>query len=163
MLWKAGCLLTGVWSGQLGPHACPLCPAEIPIWLGCSGVGWADSVGPLPTGLTSSPGFLCLSSHGVCSWQACSELPRCPSGLEGWLCPWYTSARVHSQMTIQGAWLEIYSSPPTSKGLHSQSGETLTEWYTLGFHRKSLKAPVFFYGMRQTLWSSWQHVLKFKL
>ena len=24
MLWKAGCLLTGVWSGQLGPHACPL-------------------------------------------------------------------------------------------------------------------------------------------
>lgn len=24
MLWKAGCLLTGAWSGQLGLHACPL-------------------------------------------------------------------------------------------------------------------------------------------
>ena len=120
MLWKAGCLLTGVWSGQLGPHACPLCQAEIPIWLGCSGWGGADGVGPPPTGLTSSLASLPLPVMESALGRPVSELPRCPSGLEGWLCPWCTSARVHSQMTIQGAWLEIYSSPPTSKGLHSQ-------------------------------------------
>ena len=109
MLWKAGCLLTGVWSGQLGPHACPLHQVGAPIWLGCSGWGGAEGVGPSPTGLTSSLDSLPLPVMESALGRPVSELTPCPSGMEGWLCPWYTSARVHSQMTIQGVWLEIYS------------------------------------------------------
>lgn len=89
-----------------------------------------------------------------------SELTPCPSGMEGWLCSWYTSARVHSQR-IQGMWLEIYSTHQLLRASRVRD-EMLTEWDT-GVSQEISQAPVFFLCMTQTLWSSWQHLLKFKL
>lgn len=84
MLWKAGCLLTGAWSGQLGPHACPLHQVETPIWLGCLGWGGADGVSPSPTGLTSSLASLPLPVMESALGRPVSELrplPLWPGGL----------------------------------------------------------------------------------
>lgn len=155
------CLLTGVWSGQLGPHACPLHQVGAPIWLGCSGWGGAGGVGPSPTGPTSSLDSLPLPVMESALGRPVSELPPCPSGLEGWLCPWYTSARVHSQMTIQGVWLEIYSTHQLLRA-STVRDEMLIEWDP-GVSQEISQAPVFFLCMTQTLWSSWQYLLKFKL